>query len=393
MTWLDLAKERVRQLLHESVTRGEVPGAVALIAQRDEHCVISAGHRALGDSTPLQRDAIFRIASMTKPITALAALLLVDDGKLRLDESVDRLLPELAQRRVLRHIDGPLDDTVPANRAITVEDLLTLRLGFGLPPSFPAKTPIVEALEALNLHVFGPPRIESYTADEWIRRLGQLPLMAQPGERWLYNTGSAVLGVLIARACGRSLPSFLQERVFEPLGMRDTAFHVPQDKLARLPAVYQPQGENLQLVEPAQASERSQPPIFPGADAGLLSTIDDCFAFARLLLGHGRYGQQRLLSDSWIETMTRDHLTGQQHEHIVLPHLGWGYGLAVLRGRSPEGVPAGAYGWNGGRGTSLWIDPHAHLTVILMTQRKFTSPDPPAIHKRLWCATFGEAQA
>src|SRR5438093_644450 len=172
---------------------------------------------------------------MTKPITAAATMILVEEGKVPLDEPVDRLLPELAGRKVLKRVDGPLQDTVPANRPITVRDLLTFRMGFGqffAPGSFP----IVEAAMALDVGM-GPPQ-PMPEPDEWIRRLGSLPLMHQPGEKWIYNTGSDVLGVLIARASGMSFDAFLRERLFEPLGMRDTAFHVPPDKIDRFTPLY-----------------------------------------------------------------------------------------------------------------------------------------------------------
>jgi len=179
MNWLDGATARAQRILNESVARGDVPGAVVLIALGADASVVTAGHPALGAAAPITRDAIFRIASITKPITALAALMLVDDGILTLDEPVERFLPELSVRRVLRHIDGPLSDTQPAHRAITLEDLLTLRLGFGLPPAYPAPTPIIKALQTLGLMAAGPTP-PPFDPDTWLQRLCQLPLMAQP---------------------------------------------------------------------------------------------------------------------------------------------------------------------------------------------------------------------
>ncbi|HWZ87586.1 MAG TPA: serine hydrolase domain-containing protein, partial [Polyangiaceae bacterium] len=229
--------------LHEVMTRyvksGAVPGLVILVSERGEPQVDTIGTMGVGVTAPIRRDTIFRIASMTKPITAAAAMILVEESKLHLDEAVDRLLPELANRRVLRRVDGALDDTVPARRAITVRDLLTFRMGFGLLWGPQDAHPIQRAANDLQLVAFGPPQPrEQPPPDEWLRRFATLPLMHQPGEAWLYNTGFEVLGVLIARAAGQPLEAFMRERIFEPLGMNDTAFSVPSSKIDRLPPSY-----------------------------------------------------------------------------------------------------------------------------------------------------------
>ena len=208
---------------------------MTLVSRRGEVEVDVIGAKAAGGSEPLRRDSLFRISSMTKPITAAAAMILVEESRLQLDEPVDRLLPELSDRRVLRRIDGPLDDTVPARRAITLRDLLTFRMGFGLLWGPQDATPIQRAARDLHLVAFGPPAPRAQPApDVWMRRFGTLPLMHQPGEAWLYNTGSDVLGVLVARAAGQPLETFLGERIFEPLDMKDTGFSVPASKHARL---------------------------------------------------------------------------------------------------------------------------------------------------------------
>src|SRR5438874_3639376 len=193
---------------------------------------------AIADAAPIRRDTLFRISSMSKPITAVATMILVEECKLRLDEPVDRWLPELAGRQVLKRLDGQLDDTVPANRPTTVRDLLTFRMGFGQMMALPDAYPILKAANEQQIGM-GPPSPSMMPApDEWIRRLGQLPLMHQPGEKWMYNTGSDALGVLIARASGQQLEAFLRERIFEPLGMKDTAFSVSAASLDRLATSY-----------------------------------------------------------------------------------------------------------------------------------------------------------
>jgi CubicO group peptidase (beta-lactamase class C family) len=227
---------RMGEVMGGYAGRGEVPGVVTVVARRGEVHVETAGTMAAGGSAPVRRDTLFRVTSMTKPITAAAAMILVEECQLRLDEPVDRLLPELSGRQVLKRLDGPVDDTVPANRPITVRDLLTFTMGgYGGILAPPGTYPIQEAAAKLSLAPPDPP-----SPDEWIRRLGTLPLIHQPGEKWMYSTGADVLGVLIARASGQPFETFLRERLFEQLGMTDTGFAVPAAKLGRLAAAYWP---------------------------------------------------------------------------------------------------------------------------------------------------------
>jgi CubicO group peptidase (beta-lactamase class C family) len=193
---------RMHDIMAGYVERGDVPGIVTLVSRRGEVHVDAIGMQAVGGSAPMRRDTIFRIASLTKPITAAAAMILVEECTLRLDEPVDRLLPELASRKVLKRLDGPLDDTVPANRPISLRDLLTLRMGLGYIMEPSSAYPIQQAVNAQQI-LQGPPKPQTLPApDEWIRRVATLPLMHQPGEQWMYDLGLDVLGVLIARASG-----------------------------------------------------------------------------------------------------------------------------------------------------------------------------------------------
>ena len=241
-------------LLHDSmaahVAAGRLPGLVTLVAHGDELHVDTIGSPSFGSDAPLRRDAIFRIASLTKPITAAATLSLVDEGLLRLEQPIDELLPELANRRVLRAIDAELDDTVPAKRPITLEDLLSYRLGFGSVMAPPGSYPIQRAEAELGLQSIGGPPWPpvAHDPDGWMAALGSLPLMYQPGEQWLYNTSAQVLGVLLARACGRDLESVLRERILDPLGMADTGFTVPAEQLGRLTTAYRPDPETGRAV-------------------------------------------------------------------------------------------------------------------------------------------------
>ena len=300
------------------VERGEMPGVVTLVSRRGEVHVDVIGTKAVGCSDPMRRDTIFRIASMTKPVVAAAAMILVEECVLRLDEPVDPLLPELADRKVLRAIDGALGDTVPANRSITLRDLLTLRPGIGAVMAPPGRYPIQRAMDEAGLAPgFDRP---SLAPDEWMKRLGALPLIHQPGERWMYETGSDVLGVLISRATSQGLGTFFRERIFGPLGMEDTGFHVPADKLERLAICYStdPETGALEPYDVADDSDWRRPPVFESGGGGLVSTVDDYLAFCRMMLGKGKYGGERILSRPSVELMTTDHLTPEQKAQAPL---------------------------------------------------------------------------
>jgi CubicO group peptidase (beta-lactamase class C family) len=261
----------------------------------------------------------------------------------------------------------------------------------------PGTYPIQRAIAEAGLVGFGPPDPASpLTPDAWMARLGELPLMAQPGEQWLYTAGSNVLGVLIARAAGQALPAFLHDRIFEPLGMTDTAFFAPAAKIDRLPAEYRRHNGQLVRYDDPANSAWAKPPAFPAGDSGLVSTVDDMFAFSRFMLDRGRSGGRQLLSEASIAAMTRDHLTAVRREGgaIILGRgHGWGYGLAVTLESTAQGIPGGAYGWNGGLGTSWIMDPASDRTAIVMTQTMFDSPDPPDVHKDFWRALFGPIEA
>ena len=316
------------------VAKGELPGMVTLVARGDEVHVDAMGTMAFGGNRPMRRDTIFRIASLTKPILATATMMLVEDGTLAPDEPIDRLLPELADRRVVRHIDGPLDDTVAANRPITVEDLLTFRMGYGMliEPTFDPPFPIVQAANELQL-VMGPPDPRTpHDPDQWIERFATLPLMYQPGERWQYNTGSLVLGVLVARAAGEPLEAFLRTRILEPLGMEDTGFFMPPEQIDRRPGQYVTdfQTGKVELQTLTGPDVWTRPPAFPSGAGGLLSTADDYLAFARMLMAKGLHRDERLLSARSVEMMTTNHLTPEQIAGggVLLSGSGWGFGMA-----------------------------------------------------------------
>ena len=358
-----------------------VPGLVALVARGGQVHVEALGTLTVGGA-PVARDSIFRIASTTKPITAAAALALAAEGLFGIDDPVDGLLPELAGRRVLRRMDGPLDDTVAADRAITIRDLLTFTSGFGMVGEMftsPAPWPVVTATDELRLATIGPPDPPvPLDPDTWIARLGRLPLLAQPGERWMYNTGAQVLGVLAARAARQPFSEVLATRIFEPLGMRDTGFWTADTD--RLATAYQPTPGGL-VVHDQPGGKWSRPPEFGDGAAGLVSTADDLLAFARMLLRGGA----PVLPPQAVRAMTTDQLTqAQKARGGLLPGFfdgrSWGFCQAVY--------DSGAFGWDGGLGTSWLVDPSRELTVIVLTQRMFESPDPPQVHRDIQAAAY-----
>jgi CubicO group peptidase (beta-lactamase class C family) len=365
------------------VDAGGVPGVVALVASGDQVHVATAGTLSLGGA-PVKRDTLFRIASVTKPVTGAATLALATEGLLSLDEPIDRHVPELADRRVLRRPDAELDDTVPAERAITVRDLLTFTFGFGASGEmFTAERPwpVVMAERALDLHTLGPPDpVHQPETDAWIAGLGSLPLMAQPGESWLYNTGASVLGVLIQRVTGVPLSEVFASRLFQPLGMHDTTMWTSD--VGRLATAYVATANGFEMWD-APDGGWSRPPRFEDGAAGLVSTVDDLLAIARMLLAGG----DGIVAPELVAAMTTNQLRSSQGGAGAAPILlgrGWGFCQSVLT----EGPRAGAFGWNGGLGTTWLVDPVRSLTVIVMTQRLFSSPDPPQVHVDLQAAAY-----
>ncbi len=375
----------VREAVHAAaaphIGDADVPGLVALVANGEDVHVEALGRLSIG-GTPIRRDSLFRIASTTKPITAAATMALVEEGLIGLDEPVDRLLPELAERRVLKQPDGSLEETVPANRPITTRDLLTFTFGFGMAAemfSSPEPWPVVIRSVELGLSTIGAPDPEVQPdPDAWIAGLGSLPLIAQPGERWLYNTGASVLGVLVARATGEPFGEVLRKRVFEPLGMRDTAFWTAETD--RLATAYVHKEDGLEVWDEPDG-RWSRPPAFGDGAGGLVSTADDLLAFSRMLLRGGG----PVLSPESVREMTSDQLTESQKAGGGLgpgffAHKSWGFCQAVY--------DTGAFGWNGGFGTSWLADPARELTVIVLTQCLFRSAELPELHRDIQAAAY-----
>lgn len=385
--------DRLRDLLARHIGAGAAPGVVAYLSRHGDEQVVTVGATTVDGAAPLRQDAIFRISSMTKPITATATMALVDDGMLTLDEPVDRWLPELANQRVLRSLDAPLDDTVPARRPITARDLLTFTMGFGIVLAPPDTYPIQSAMERLSLGQGVPAPSSFPPPDEWLRRLGSLPLMAQPGERWMYNTGADVLGVLIARVSGAPFDQFLKQRLFDPLGMKDTGFFVPPEKLDWFaPELWTNPGTGAtEVYDPVTGGQWNAAPAFPSGAAGLVSTADDFAAFSHMLLNGGEHKGTRILSRASVAAMTINQLTPEQEANsgpILHDGRGWGFGIAVFTRPSSDGRSAGAFGWEGGLGTSWGADPGEDLTAMLFTHRMWESAEGPDLYRDFWKAVY-----
>ncbi|MFD0020496.1 serine hydrolase domain-containing protein [Streptomyces sp. NPDC058382] len=373
----------LREVLEEHVRDGSVPGAVGLVARGNRVDVQAVGNADVGGGTPMARDSLFRIASITKPLTAAAAMLLIEDGRIALADPVGPWLPELAAPMVVRTPDGPVDDVVPAARPITLLDLLTFRAGYGFPSDFslPAVAPLFDELNQ------GTPEPQGAAApDAWMAALSRIPMLHQPGEAWLYNTCSDILGVLIARVSGQPLPEFMAERLFEPLGMTDTGFAVPADRIGRFTHYYRPGTEGkLQQVD-APDGQWSRMPDFPSGAGGLVSTVDDWYAFARMLLDEGAVGSRSLLTPESVRQMTTDHLTPQQRaaSGLFTEGQGWGFGGSVdVERLDPWNVP-GRYGWVGGTGTTAHLVPATGTVAVLLSQVGMTGPTPPVLMGDFW---------
>jgi CubicO group peptidase (beta-lactamase class C family) len=379
---------RVRDLLERHVEAGFVPGVVAVLARRGDVHVEAMGNLAFegpGSRTPMAGDTICRMGSMTKPIVAACAMTLIEDCTLRLDDPVDDLLPELSEMTVLADPNGPLEDTVAANRPITLRDLLTFTLGTGMVPAEPGTVPIADALDALG----GPP------PDEWMRRFGALPLVHQPGERWMYDTAANVTGVLIARATGMSFGDALRERICDPLGMKDTAFSVGGESIGRLATAYERDtaATGGPVIEDAPDGRFSRPRTFESGGGGLVSTADDYLAFASALLAGGSHHGARVLSRPSVTLMTTDHLTPAQKAVSgfwpgYFDSMGWGFGLSVRTRRTHLGPSVGSYGWSGFYGTAWYNDPAEEMTAIFIMQRAHAGDQTLPMWHDLWTAVY-----
>ena len=350
-----------------AVEDGLLSGAVTCVWHRGEVVQVNEiGYRDVEAGLPMQRDTIFRIASMTKPVTVAAAMSLAQEGKLALSDPVTRWLPEMAGVRVLADPTGPLEDTVPAVRPITVEDLMTHRSGLAY--SFSVTGPIARAYAGVSLR---------QDTDDWLAEVARLPLVHQPGEHQTYSHGTELLGIIVSRIEGRSLQDVLAERILQPLGMNDTGFYVAAEKRARGSTMYRVDDQGV-LHHDAMGPIPVREPKFTQGGAGLLSTADDYLKFARMLLGGGQVDGVRVLSEESVRLMRTDRLTAEQKREPFLGAPFWvgrgfGLNLSVVTDPSrsarlfgPGGL--GTFGWPGAYGTWWQADPENELILIYLIQ-------------------------
>ncbi|MFJ5927510.1 serine hydrolase domain-containing protein [Kitasatospora sp. NPDC092948] len=366
----------LQSMLERRVADGTVPGAVALVAHGGRSEVAAAGD--------LTRESLVRIASVGKPMTAAAVLQLIDDGAFGLDDPVEHWLPELADRQVVRTPRSPVTDIVPAERPVTVRDLLESRAGYGFSADFalPALAPLADEL------LQGPPQPQKVMPpDEWLATLARIPMLHQPGAAWLYNICSDIQGVLVSRATGQPLEEVLAERLFEPLGMSDTGFSAPPGEAGRLTPLYRRGQDGALTVTDPPEGQWSSLPAFPSGAGGLVSSLDDVFAFQRMLVSGGRADDGRhVLTESAVWQMTTNYLTRQQRadSELFLEGQGWGYGGSVdVERRESWNVP-GRYGWVGGTGTAAHLVPTTGLMTILLTQQEMANPSSPPLMREFW---------
>lgn len=371
----------VARRMGEVAARMPAPGAAWAVVSGPRQMI------EVGAARPLRRDTIFPIASITKPIVAVLALRLVDEGLLHLDEPIDRLLPEFADRRVLRSRDGSLDDTVPAERPTTLRDVLQMGSGLGWDVQAP-EGPLSTEFERRGLVSTWLP--SGLRPDRWAQLAGPLPMAHQPGEGWLYQFSFDVLAVLIERATRRRLDLVLRDRVLEPLGMRHTGYAVAMQDVDRVPASWFPNSRGVYVeASPAADPRLMNVPVFRSGATGLLSTVDDLAAFAQMLLRGGRGPRGPIVSPESFTALRTDTLgpaARAMAEEFLEPGVGWGLGVGVDRtARFPSSHP-GRFGWDGGTGTSLWVDPESGVGGVLLTRQGFGTPEPPEVLGAFWAA-------
>jgi CubicO group peptidase (beta-lactamase class C family) len=368
----DAAKmETIAPLLQGVVDGGDLSGIVSLVWRDGEDVQLNTiGKRDIENDKPMTRDTLFRIASMTKPITSVAALMLMDEGKLKLDDPIAKWLPEFTEMEVMRVPDGELNNTYPLPRAITVEDLMTHRSGLAY--AFTSRGPIAQAYEK----VLGQPLDNPRTADEWLKSIASLPLSYAPGTRMHYSHSTEVLGFLLGRIAGKPYREVIKERLLDPLGMVDTDFYVPKEKRDRLAVVYQ-QDQATGALKPVPFPQYDTPPAYTAGGGGLISTLDDYLTFARMLLNKGELNGKRYLERETFENMAANHLTDAQRE---IPFLGmpmwagrgFGLGLSVILDETKSAWMGagseGSFGWPGAFGTWWQVDPQKNMILLFLIQ-------------------------
>ena len=360
---------RIDNAIQGYVDRGEVAGVVGLIARRGKVVYHkSFGYRDAEAEAPMSNDVIFRIASMTKPIASVAAMMLWEEGRFQLRDPVSKFLPEFADMRVALPV-GPGDTargpfkTIEATQPITVQQLLTHTAG--LPNPYRGVTRALYSEVREN-------RAADGTVGDYVTALSKLPLNFEPGSHWEYGPATDVVGRLIEVLSGMSLDAYLKEKIFSPLGMNDTHFYLPKPKIPRLAALYQPDDDGkIELQEKPNSNSRwvREPHVYFSAGGGLVSTTTDYFRFHQMMLNGGELEGVRIVSPRTVRLMTSNH-TGDKAVWLRGPGYGFGLGYSVTVDQGPSAMPnaEGTYGWGGAYCTVFWVDPVDEIVGILMTQ-------------------------
>jgi CubicO group peptidase (beta-lactamase class C family) len=361
---------KIAPALQGVIDSGVLSGAVTLVWRNGQIADVTVvGKRDIAAGAPMRRDTLFRIASMTKPITSVAALMLVEEGKLKLDDPITKWMPEFKDMKVLKDAEGPVEDTYPAPRDITVDDLMTHRSGFAY--GFTSVGPIAFAYQK----ALGDVLNSTLDPDTWLKALSTLPLSYPPGDRLHYSHSTDVLGFLVGRVEGKPFRDVLFDRIFNPLGMVDTDFYIPPEKRDRAAVVYRLE-EDMSL-SPVPFKRYDAPPAYCGGGGGLVSTADDYLKFARMMLGKGEVDGVRLLKPETVELMVANRLTDAQRE---IPFLGmpfwagqgFGLGVSVVVDQEKQAWMGpgtnGAFGWPGAFGTWWRADPAENLIMIYLVQ-------------------------
>ena len=353
------------------IDAGDLSGIVSLVWRKGEEVQLNTlGKRDIENNKPMTRDTLFRIASMTKPITSVAALMLMEEGKIKLSDPITKWLPEFADMKVLKDPKGPLHETYPAPRVITVEDLMTHRSGFAY--AFTSSGPIGQ----LHEDVLGQPLDNDKTPDQWLAALATIPLTYPPGQQLHYSHSTEVLGFLVGRVAGTTYRDFIMERILSPLGMKDTDFYVPKGKRDRAAVVYQ-QDQASGKLKAFPFPQYDTAPAYTAGGGGLISTLDDYLLFARMLLNKGELNGKRYLKRETFELMTSNHLTPEQRAipFLGMPlFMGQGFGLGVSVIDDPakhEWMGAGSkgsFGWPGAFGTWWQADPVKEMILMFLIQ-------------------------
>ena len=362
-------QERIAEIINQEIAKGEIAGANIMVVHKDKEIFFDCyGYADKENKFPVKRDTIFRMFSMTKPVTAVAAMILVERGEIDVRDAVSKYIPAFADQKVW--CDGR---EVPAERDITIWDCLNMTTGVPYPDvSFESGKRMDELFKEL---IARREKGEVVTTMDYVNHIAQIPLAFQPGERWMYGLSADILGAVIEVVSGKKYGKFLQDEIFLPLGMKDTGFYVPADKEWRFAKNYDMvDGELVPFTRSHLGEYYKADVAFESGGAGLVSTIEDYSHFTRMLVNKGTYNGVRILGRKTVAYMAQNHLRPEQMEALNWDsNLGCGYGclMRVLMDQSAAGTNGslGEYGWDGWTGNYMIVDPSEELTILYFIQR------------------------